>query len=119
MTIQYAVLDQRDVLVGWETHDDPLDPVPDDRVEVPVGCDLALRRYRWDRERLRFDPFSPRTGRLLNGELPHDDRSMRAVALGLDALRQVGAVFPAETNEWLDRMLAPVEAARPTKRRKR
>jgi hypothetical protein len=94
----FAQLDGEGVLAGFVQIDDAAPDAavpPPNRVEVPMACDLAPGRYRWDGR--SFVPLV-----VDDGERLQQLNGVKAIALGLMAVRDSGLVaLPPYTLEWL------------------
>lgn len=83
----------------------PADQVGPGQVAIPVDCDLAPGRYRWDAIKQTFlqiaqaNPLS---------DQPAPD-ALVAIALGFVATRKGGATLPEPTLRWMDAFFTSID----------
>lgn len=96
-----ALLDDRNILRGFETRDVAADYVGEPgAVLVPDECDLAPGKYRWNPGPGRFDPVAQEVAG--GGIAAPDPQALRAIWKGFRSVRAAGIVLDPETVAWLE-----------------
>lgn len=104
----YAMLGRDGLLTEYRTL---TRPPAGQHVQVPDGCDLAPRRYRWAGE-----TFVPVVG-IDGAPLANDPTDLHCIALGFASLHNAGVDLHPETVEWLRRYARTVDNKVPDERR--
>jgi hypothetical protein len=76
-----------------------------DQVAIPVDCDLAPGRYRWDAGKNTFVPLGKASA--LDATPPPD--ALEAMAFGLLAQWKAGTTLHDKTLRWLDAWLTGID----------
>ncbi len=94
----YALLDDKSVLTGFETGGEGYTPDAPGFVIVEAGCDLEPGLYRWSQDDQCFVPLlQPRPGQL-SGEQPSAEAALAALIEGAEQRERPAPAARA----WLD-----------------